>query len=475
VGRATRAPATGSLPFHYLAVPTENGMVLRLAVPLSGIRATLQAMQRRLLLASGVAIIAALGLGFLASRFAARPLRAMTDSARRIAQGDYAIEVAASSPDEFGDLSRSLGSLAEQLKAHIGELTAERDRLTAIVTGMQEGVLVADADGCLEVANPAAARILEADGELTGRTLDDALRHPGLRALVASTKETSAISEAEIDERENGGPCIAMYVGPLGEGGGLVAVLRDMTPIRRLETMRRDFVANASHELRTPVTAIQGYAETLVSGTPDQATARRFLEIIHRHACRLGALLEGLLRLSELEAKGDDHAVKEAVQVGSIADQIAESTRARARAADIRISTDCDPRAVALGDPLAIEQILENLVDNAIKYGKAGGSVELSAERAQARVRVVVRDDGPGIARHHLGRLFERFYRVDPSRSRERGGSGLGLAIVKHLVESMGGVISVESHLGEGSTFVVDLPAADDAAQGAVCGPRAFA
>jgi two-component system, OmpR family, phosphate regulon sensor histidine kinase PhoR len=462
VGRATRPAKKGDpLLFHYIAVRTESGMVLRLGVPLSGIDATLKAMQRRLLMGSALGIAAALALGFLASRFAARPLRDMMQSARRIAQGDYAIE-APSAPDEFGDLSRSLASLAAQLKAHIGELTAERDRLTAIVAGMQEGVLVAGPGRRIEVANPSAARILGAEGDVTGSRLEDVLRDPGLRALVARAQETGAISEAEIDGRAEGGRAIAMYVRPLGERDGVVAVLRDMTQIRRLETMRRDFVANASHELRTPVTAIQGYSETLLSGSPDEATRRRFLETIHRHARRLGALLEGLLRLSELEARDGERPTLEAVHIGSIAAQIAESSRARD--ARVRITTACDARAIARGDPIAIEQILENLVDNAIKYGRADGHVELLAEREANRVIVRVRDDGPGIERQHLGRLFERFYRVDPSRSRERGGSGLGLSIVKHLVEWLGGTISVESQLGSGSTFLVELPAADEAA-----------
>jgi two-component system phosphate regulon sensor histidine kinase PhoR len=243
--------------------------------------------------------------------------------------------------------------------------------------------------------------------------------------------------------------------------GGSVTVLRDMTGLRKLMTMRRDFVANVSHELRTPVAAIQGYAETLLAGSGDAATQRQFLEIIHRQALRIGALVQDLLTLSELEVRPRDAAVRERVGLGALAAHVAQTVRAKAEAQGARVAVDVATDAVVVGDPMGLEQVIQNLVDNALKYGAArGGEVRVRGRREAGRVAIAVEDDGPGIAEEHLARLFERFYRVDAGRTRERGGTGLGLAIVKHLVESMGGAIKVESHVGRGTAFRIDLPAA---------------
>jgi two-component system phosphate regulon sensor histidine kinase PhoR len=453
IGRATRAVEGGEVRF--VAVAASDGMVVRLGAPLSDIDATVGAMRRRLTFAIGIAIAAALALGWLASRLAARPLRAMTESATRIAQGDYAI-APSTSPDDFGVLSRTLASLAAQLEQKLGELTEERDRLSAILAGMAEGVLVIDATDQVVLANPAAETILGPSP--VGKRLADAVTAPALRAVIEEAARTGHPQETEV---EAGPRAIALYVRPLAaRGGGLVTVLRDMTRLRKLLFVRRDFVANVSHELRTPVTAIQGYAETLLRGPVDEGTRRQFLEIIHRHARRLGALVEGLLTLSDLEARPPEQAVRERVEVQAIADHVRATLRERATQRDAAVDVDVAADVVSRGDPVAVEQVIENLVDNAIKYGKeACGQVRVTGRRRGDRVTLEVADDGPGIAEEHLPRLFERFYRVDAGRSRERGGTGLGLAIVKHLVESMGGTVEVDSEVGRGTTFRIDWPA----------------
>jgi signal transduction histidine kinase len=355
VGRATRV--VSGVPMRFVAVGAGDGMVLRLAAPLSDIDATLGGIRRRLSVAFALAIVAALALGWLASRLAARPLRAMTESATRIARGDYAI-APSTSPDDFGVLSRTLASLAAQLEAKLGELTEERDRVS------------------------------------------------------------------------------------------------------KLLVIRRDFIANASHELRTPVTAIQGYAETLLGSPVDDATRKQFLEIIHRHSLRLAALVEDLLELSELEARPPEQTVRERVEVSGIAEHVRDTLRERATQRGATVQVAIAPEAAVCGDPTGVEQVLENLTDNAIKYGRdSGGRVRVTGERRGDRVVLEVADDGPGIPAEHLPRLFERFYRVDAGRSREQGGTGLGLAIVKHLVESMGGTITVASTPGNGTKFTIDLPA----------------
>lgn len=459
VGRAIRRAADTGLEMQYVAVPGDDGMVVRLGVPLGEIRETLAAMRLRLLLTSGFALAAALVLGFLAARVAVRPLRAMTAAAARIAQGDYRIEPQVVAKDEFGDLARSLGSLAGQLEARIGDLTAERDRLSAILGGMVEGVLVvgpAADGGRMIVANPSAARILGAQSPLVGGRIAD-VPHAGVRAILGDALSSSDPIERELDA--GGAGLLTINVRPLAAaaGGGVVAVLHDVTRLRRLETMRRDFIANASHELRTPVTAIQGCAETLLGGA-DPATQKEFLDIIHRHALRIGRLVEDLLRLSELEARPPEQSPREPLRPADVARVVAETLRARATAAGAKIVIDVPAELIARGDPSGLEQVLENLVDNAVKYGKRpGGTITLAATRAAARIHLTVRDHGPGIPAEHLPRLFERFYRVDPSRTGQIG-TGLGLAIVKHLVEAMGGSVSVTSEVGRGTIFTVDLP-----------------
>jgi two-component system phosphate regulon sensor histidine kinase PhoR len=455
-GRVTRT--VNGVATRFVAVPAADGMVLRLGAPLSDIDATLRSLRSRLSFAFALGIGVALGLGWLASRLASRPLQAMTESAGRIARGDYDI-VPSKSPDEFGVLSRTLASLAAQLSAQLGELTAERDRLSAILAGMVEGVLVLDRERKVVLANPAAETLLSPG--LAGKTLERAVTDASLRGEIERAAKSGGTSEVEV---EVGSRSMALYVRPLAAtGGGVVTVMRDLTRLRRLVSVRRDFVANVSHELRTPVTAIQGYAETLLRGSPgtlDEATQREFLEIIHRHARRLGSLVEGLLVLSDLEARPPEQAVHEPVEVTATAEHVKATLRDRAAQRGATIELDVKDDAVVRGDPVGLEQVLENLVDNAVKYGKDQGvHVRVTGRRSGERVVLEVHDDGPGIPAEHLPRLFERFYRVDPGRSRERGGTGLGLAIVKHLVESMGGTVEVRSASGDGTTFRIEVPA----------------
>ena len=468
VGKATRL--RGGQEVHYVAVPGADGIVIRLSVPLSEVNETVAAMRSRLLVASGVAIVVALALGLFASRVASRPLGAMTATATRLAQGDFDVPIEPGGSDDFGVLWRALKSLAQQLKARIGDLVAERDHLSAILTGMVEGVLVIDRSGHVIVANPAAGRILHATTPVVGRTLEDAVAQDETRGLIEACLR-GEVTETELELTDKRGNSIAVYVRPLPKSdlrdadsdesasGAVVAVLRDQTALRHLMTIRRDFVANVSHELRTPVTAIQGYAETLLRGKTDAETSRQFLEIVFRQAQRLGGLVEQLLALSELEARGREEIAREKVELRSVAQHVAETVRGRAEMRNVRVTIDVPADAVALADPDGVERAIINLVDNAIKYGNEGGEVKIIGARNGATVKVTVSDDGPGIEREHLPRLFERFYRIDPGRSRQHGGAGLGLSIVRHLVESMDGSIEVSSDLGKGARFEVTLPA----------------
>ena len=458
-GTASRPFAQGGEEMLYVAVPAADGLIVRLALPLSSVNHTVRAMHERLALAGVLALGVALALAFFSARLLTGPVRAMTMQAERLAAGDYEGHTPSAAPDELGTLSRALSRLAADLKAKIHDLTAERDRLTAILAGMEEGVLVLGPDGHVLLANPAASRVLNGEGTLEGKALGEVIREPKLREVVEAAAVSRRMQEAEVDV-PTGGRSIALYVRPLDSeaGAGLVTVLRDMTRVRRLLSQRRDFVADVSHELRTPVAAIQGYAETLLGGAKDPAVARQFLETIHRHAARLGALVESLLHFSELEVRSPEEAVRVPMPVATIAGNVASTLESAAERDGVRIEVEVPAGLEAVGDPAGLEEVLENLVSNALKYGATGRVVRIRGKRDGARVELAVQDEGEGIGPEHLPRLFERFYRVDPSRSRDRGGAGLGLAIVKQLVEGMGGTVDVESALGQGTTFRVRLP-----------------
>jgi two-component system phosphate regulon sensor histidine kinase PhoR len=441
--------------------PAGDGYVVRLGLPIEEVRAPRAALRRQLLVAGALGLVGALALALALARDAARPLGAMSEYARRIAKGEYdtpPAQLGRAAPEEIGVLARSLAWLAGEVRARVADLEAERDRLSAILTGMVEGVLVVGADRRVLAANPSVAATLRAGDSPVGRSLEELALPEAVRALVLRALDAGEPSQAEVGHE---GTALVVNVRPLPlpDGRGAVAVLHDVTRLRRLEGMRRDFVANVSHELRTPVTAIQGYSETLLGGGADPARARQFLEVIHRHGKRIGRLVEDLLRLSELEARPAEARVRERVALAASVAGALESVRRGVpggEAASIELAVG--PELVVLGDPDGLAQVIENLAGNAVRYG--GARVKVSAERAGGRVIVRVADRGPGIAPEHLPRLFERFYRVDAHRSREAGGTGLGLAIVKHLVEVMDGRVWVESTPGQGTTFFVELPAA---------------
>jgi two-component system phosphate regulon sensor histidine kinase PhoR len=458
IGKATRRVSSGD-EVHFVAVRASDGHVLRLAAPLSGIAETVNRMRDRLVAASLGAVVLALLLAMLFARVAVRPLNEMTTAAEKLARGDYDVDAPATK-DEFGTLGKTLLHLASELKARIGDLTSERDRLSAILRGMVEGVLVFDRDGKVILENPAAKRMLK--GAMLGKSLDDAMPMESVREQV--TRCMDGETQKQEMEVQNGTATLVVYVSPLGEEGedahGVVVVMRDLTEVRRLLTVRRDFVANVSHELRTPIAAVQGYAETLLQSQPSAETQRSFLEIIFRQSQRMGVLVQQLLSLSEIEARRPEDVELALVDVGHVAADVASAVRGRAGGTAANIEVVVPPDTLAYADGEGLERVLVNLVDNAVKYGKTDGKVTVSATRDGTRIQVIVSDEGAGIEPVHLPRLFERFYRVDEGRTREKGGAGLGLAIVKHLVDVMGGEITVESELGKGTKFIVSLRAA---------------
>ena len=363
----------------------------------------------------------------------------------------------------FDESVRPITTAHEQLAGNFSraadELKGERDLVGRILDGMQEGVLLLDKDGRVALMNPALREMLLLQADVIGKPLLEAVRHAELKELLDRARTTKKTASGEV---ELGGlkprRLLVRATAFTESKGAMLAVFFDVTDVRRLESLRRDFVANVSHELRTPVTAVLSAAETLdLALEKDPAGARRFLGIIERNASRLQGLIEDLLDLSRIESR-ELRLRPERFGFESFAAHLVGLFRERAEKKKISLKLDCPSSLEMECDRRALEQVLTNLVDNAVKYCPEGSTITIFAERLDRATRVRVTDDGPGIETKHIGRLFERFYRVDAGRSREMGGTGLGLSICKHLVEAMGGSIDVKSTVGQGTTFEVKIP-----------------
>jgi two-component system, OmpR family, phosphate regulon sensor histidine kinase PhoR len=370
--------------------------------------------------------------------------------------------------DEIGLIVGSLDRVANELNGTVSTLDRERRRSSALLESMSEAVLALDADGRVTLANPAALQLLRVGATPTGvigRTLLETVRLPALVEVAASAGGEPRERELELPGAQP--RRVLVRARPLAGGSGSVLVMHDVTELRRLETIRRDFVANVSHELRTPVSVIRANAETLLSGgLEDPVRSRGFVDGIWRNAERLAALLADLLDIARIEA-GQYRLDKREVRVGQVLAFAVETYEAKARAKRIALAAAGADDLTVVADESALNQVVSNFVDNAVKYTPDGGHVTLEARVDPQRdvVRVTVTDDGPGIEPRHRARIFERFYRVDPGRSREMGGTGLGLAIAKHLSESMGGEVGVGPASPHGSVFWVALPRFSPAAR----------
>jgi two-component system phosphate regulon sensor histidine kinase PhoR len=365
------------------------------------------------------------------------------------------------------DASDDPTALAHEVRrtaADAKELARQLSVLRAVIDGMREGVWITSPDGTVLEHNNALKELLYTGQQLVGQRPVELLRSAELQLAVEKACREGLASNLELTVEGVKPVVLSVHVSPLGrELGGSAAVFFDVTELRRLEKVRKDFVANVSHELRTPITAIRGYSETLQGGAlKDPENAPKMVDIIHRQSERLSELVEDLLELSRLESRQIQLA-EAPVDVTEAAQRALEAVRPKARDRGTQLELQIPPGTRALGDQRAVEQVLLNLVDNAVKYTPANGHVWVSAQVVDGAVELRVRDDGPGIEPRHLPRIFERFYRVDKGRSRDMGGTGLGLSIVKHLVTAMKGDVRVESGPRGGSTFFVQLPLAPSA------------
>lgn len=461
VGRA--GPAAGAAPLLSHTRAWEEGgarLSLRAELPGQVSSAAVAAMRQMLLFGGLLGLLVSALMSTLAAHWLSGPVRALTETARAMVR-DGTVRTRVHSEDEVGELARALDELADGLTSSMQSLRNERDQLAAILDAMVEGVLVTDGDGAIVATNGALREMLLVRREVLGQTPIEAIRNDDLHELIAEVARTGAAVSRELEVGGMKPRRVMVRVAPLGGGeGGTVTVLSDVTELRRLESLRRDFVANVSHELRTPVAAVLAATETLQDGAlGDPAMATEFVGIIARHSERLHRLVEDLLELSRIEARQLKLQL-ETVDVAGAAAHAVELFRLAAGKKRIQCGTSLgDDLPLVRVDRSALEHVLSNLIDNAIKYCPEGARVTVRAQRRGAQVRLSVEDNGAGIDARHLPRLFERFYRVDTGRSRALGGTGLGLAIVKHLVEAMGGEVSVESAVGKGTSFHVDLPA----------------
>lgn len=445
-----------------IPVPNDSGVAARLSLPLAWVDSAKARVRSLVMGGALIALVAALLVSFAAAELMSRRLRGLTATARRMALGDLAARNRLETTDEIGELGRTLDHLAKNLSTSLEELRADRDLLGRILESMHEGVLVMDGEHRLLLANPSLRQMLLLDSDVVGRSTIEVIRNAELQRIVESAMTATESVRGEIEIGGIKPRSLMVHAARLtGEPRALLLVLFDVTEMRRLETIRRDFVANVSHELRTPVASVRSAAETVrIAMENDPKAADQFLDIIERNARRLGELIADLLDLSRLEAN-ELHLTPEPLDLRAAVEKSMAPFAARAAARrsrlEVNIAKDC-PSPMA--DKHGFDRVLSNLIDNALKYCPEGSTVTVSAAGVNDRVRIDVSDDGPGIESRHLPRLFERFYRVDAGRSRETGGTGLGLSIVKHLVEAMKGEVGVESTAGEGATFWFTLPAA---------------
>ncbi len=479
-GRSQRFSDTRGEELTYVAVrlPWRDDAVLRLSEPVVQLDETVRAILTPVIAVTALAFIVAAVLSlWYAARFGERIARLVRFS-ERVARGDFTPETSPLRMDELDQLLASLNRTALELQRSFESLTAEKNQGATILSSVAEGVAVVDEDLRIQYVNGAFREVLSLPGEswrdYRGRHVQNVLEKKRLLKMVrAALRGTSDERDISLNDRE-----VLVRAAPIhpieperpaasphpGNGSqqpgpaGAVLVLMDVTQLHALERVRRDFVANLSHEMKTPLTAIRGFSETLLDGSlegpPEQ---RRFLGIIRQHAVRLSHLTDDLMRLARIEA-GKLETEPVPVRIETVVESVLESARLKAGDRSLAASVSSDARPVQT-DPTLLTEILQNLVDNAIQYSASDGRIEVATRFSDAEARVSVSDNGVGIPKAHLGRIFERFYRVDPARSREVGGTGLGLAIAKHTVEVLGGRIEVESSPKQGSKFTVVLPA----------------
>ena len=450
------------LMYYALRLPEEGAPVLRIAVPVAGLEEHIGSLTRGLLLFTALALVAAAAICFVIVRRQTAPLVDLTRLAGAIASGDLSSRARGGGPGEVGTLARSLNTMAESLASMVAQARKDREEMASILAGMGDGVIATDRRQRILLHNQGASRLLDFAPEgASGRLLWEVVREEAVIQAAKEALESGGRRSFQVGPVRHRHLDVSVYPWPSeGAAEGIVIVAHDATESVRYQELRKEFVANVSHELRTPLTMIKGFVETLQDGaSADPVKGPEFLATIGKHVDQLTNLVSDLLELSRLESREGLPRVMR-VEIGGVLKKVVEFMKPAAdkRRQSLEVSVDGVAAGVA-GDPDYIERAVGNLVDNAIKYTPEGGRIRVSARSAGEAVVIEVADSGIGIPAEDLGRVFERFYRVDRSRSREMGGTGLGLSIVKHVVQVHGGTVDVESDVGKGTTFRVRLPA----------------
>lgn len=472
-GSDTRTSGTIGLEYLYVAfVPDSKDAssgVVRLAMPTKQVGEEARAILPLLFIAGAIASIMALCVGVYLVRRTSMPLDRMRQVTAALTAGDYSARVPLTSAprrgDELGEMASALNRLAYDMSQRVADLTAGQDRLRAMVAGMVEGVVAVDEDDRIIFSNHAARTLLDLPTDAGRVPLGDLVSVAGLDVLMEGARLSDRAAQCELEMSRTDEDAIVRAQAHRfqdGEEIGVVLVLHDVSELRRLERIRRDFVANVSHELKTPLTSIRGYVETLLDGAIDDDEYNvRFLEKIENNVLRLNHLVTDLLSLARIESQAGMLS-RQAIDLHASIVEAARRHEATAEARDQTLKIDACAGAVKiLGDPEALTQIIDNLVDNALKYTPDTGTVTVRIRRGDTHAMLEVQDDGVGIPVEDQARIFERFYRVDKARSREVGGTGLGLSIVKHLVHALQGTIELQSEPDSGSTFRVQLELAE--------------
>jgi len=466
----TRFSKTLAQKMMYVAIPMKRDGrtvgVLRASVATAAIDEALLAVYFRIAVAGCLVAVAAAVLSLLVARRISKPLKEMRRGAELFAEGDFTRQLSGGNSLEIDALARAMNKMARQLDERIRTITRGRNEQQAVLSSMVESVIAVDTRcECISI-NQAGARLIGAAVEdVQGKNLNEVVTNADLldfvgRALRSDKPVEGQIVLGEPPERRY----LHAHGTPLRDGMqkriGAVVVMNDITPLRRLERVRRDFVANVSHELKTPITSIKGFVETLIDGAMNEPEdAGRFLEIIARQAGRLNAIIDDLLTLSKLEQQTEAMEITLAREkIRNAVDAAVGLCEGKSAEKAITIDVDCADDPVAEINGHLLEQALVNLIDNAIKYSDPGSQIHIRARQADDEIRISVQDHGCGIEDKYLPRLFERFYRVDKARSRKLGGTGLGLAIVKHIAQAHRGRVTAQSSPGKGSTFTIHLP-----------------
>jgi len=466
-GIDTRYSPTLGIDMLYVALPLKDKNeiigVLRLALPLASVQKTLFAIRKTVILGLIFALVLAFLLGSVVAGNVIKPINRMTLISRRFSEGDFSRRIIQIPHDEVGQLADTLNKMAQDIEDKIKEIKTQNQKLTAVFNSMIEGVIVVDKEGRAISVNPTIEKIFGiSKKDVEGKIFLEAVRNNDISEVIHDVLRQARSASAELTLMYPLKKIFAVSATPIFDDHGIagcLVVIHDMTEIRKLETVRSDFVANVSHELKTPLTSIKGFVETLLEGAlDDKENNRSFLTIIKEHAERINNLVDDLLSLSHLESK-EMTLKKNDIRPRLLVEGIISGFRSQVRKKNIELDNSLPADLSIKADKNRIGQVFTNLIDNAIKFNKEKGLVKIYSQDANGKIKIIVEDSGIGIPEKDINRIFERFYRADKARSRELGGTGLGLSIVKHIVELHGGSVGVESAEGFGSKFWIVLPA----------------